>query len=259
MKIPIYQIDAFTDKAFGGNPAAVCPLQYWLDDDILQKIAMENNLSETAFFVNKGDCIELRWFTPAVEVDLCGHATLAAAYVIFNYIDLLTSEICFESISGQLRVTKNKDLLTLNFPARKPVPVPENNLLINALGAEPKEILNSRDYFAVFEKEQDIIDLDPDFKLLAEIDCLGICVTAPGNNSDFVSRFFAPQAGINEDPVTGSAHTSLIPYWSEKLNKKKLHAFQISKRRGELFCEDAGERVNISGKAVKFMEGFIEI
>ncbi|MBM4175689.1 MAG: PhzF family phenazine biosynthesis protein [Ignavibacteria bacterium] len=261
MKIPLYQVDAFTNKVFSGNPAAVCPLEKWTDDTTMQKIAAENNLSETAFFVKKDkDLYELRWFTPTMEVDLCGHATLASAFVIFNFINKNISSVSFETKSGKLKVERTAELLSLDFPARDPIPYqPEENISA-ALGLEPMEILRSRDLFVVYKNESQIISLSPNFELLKTFkDFLGIIVTAPGNGYDFCSRFFAPNAGILEDPVTGSAHCSLIPYWSKQLNKNKLHAFQLSQRRGELFCENLGDRVKISGNAVLYLEGEILI
>ncbi|MBL7074857.1 PhzF family phenazine biosynthesis protein [candidate division KSB1 bacterium] len=257
MKIPIYQVDAFTDKVFGGNPAAVCPLDNWVDDEILQAIAAENNLSETAFFVKQGNDFELKWFTPKTEVELCGHATLASAHILYNHLDYKDHQINFITKSGVLKVTKKNDIISMNFPSTKPVPVEIPKELTNGLGYEPSEVLKSRDYLAVFKDEETILSIKPDFEILKKLDCLGIIVTAKGNNSDFVSRFFAPGVGIPEDPVTGSAHVTLVPYWSEKLNKKSLYAIQMSKRRGELFCEDLGERVLISGKAVTYCEGSI--
>jgi len=258
MKIPLYQIDAFTSKAFSGNPAAVCPLEQWLDDATMQAIAAENNLSETAFFVKKDDHYELRWFTPAVEVDLCGHATLASAFVIFNYLDQSIQSVSFKTkISGMLKVYRGGDLLSMDFPVRlaKPCPMPEQ--LIQAFDNNPDKVLLARDYLLVYPSEDVIRSLQPDMSLLLNLDALGIIVTAPGDSSDFVSRFFAPSVGIPEDPVTGSAHSTLIPYWSEKIGKKKLHAFQVSTRGGELFCEDLGERVKIAGTAVRYSEGFL--
>ncbi len=264
MKIPIYQVDAFTDKLFGGNPAAVCPLEEWLDTEVMQGIALENNLSETAFFVKHGDGYDIRWFTPTVEVGLCGHATLASAHVIFNYLDFEGDLIKFKSKSGELRVTRGGDLLTLDFPASKPEAIEGAPCeLKEALKAEPLGLYKSRDLVAVYDSEEDVLAIEPDFEALSEVlsslSCLGMIVTAPGKESDFVSRFFAPLAGINEDPVTGSAHTTLIPFWAERLNKTKLHAFQVSRRRGELFCELSGDRVLIAGKAVTFFKGEIEI
>ncbi len=259
MNIPIFQVDAFTDKLFGGNPAAVCPLEEWLDPVIMQHIGAENNLSETAFFVKKGRIFELRWFTPKIEVDLCGHATLASAHVIFNHLGYDQEQIIFSSPSGELRVAKEGNRLILDFPASPPSPVDTKEGLIQGLGMKPKEVHKSRDYLALFENEADILALKPDFDVLEKLDCLGIIVTAQGNNSDFVSRFFAPAAGINEDPVTGSAHTTLIPFWAERLKKNVLHAFQLSARKGELFCELAGNRVKIGGHAVTFFTGEITL
>ncbi|NIM11107.1 MAG: PhzF family phenazine biosynthesis isomerase [Candidatus Aminicenantes bacterium] len=263
MKISIYQIDAFTGRLFGGNPAAVCPLPEWLDPQTMQNIAAENNLSETAFYVKKGDQFEIRWFTPEIEVDLCGHATLASAHVIFNYSDFKGDVIPFQTLrSGELRVSKTNDMLTLDFPATKPEPVPIPAQLAEALGTPPVEVYKSRDILALFDREEDIVSMKPNFglllNLLTGLGCLGMIVTAPGNQSDFVSRFFAPPAGIDEDPVTGSAHTTLTPFWAERLDKPRLHAFQLSRRGGELFCQLSGHRVLISGKAVTYMKGEIE-
>jgi PhzF family phenazine biosynthesis protein len=263
MKIPLYQVDAFTGQLFGGNPAAVCPLEQWPDQQTMQNIAAENNLSETAFFVKKGDGFELRWFTPTIEVDLCGHATLASAHVIFNYLDFKGEVIKFHSQSGELKVTRTGDLLTLDFPTTKPEPIEIPCQLTEALNATASAVYRSRDLLALFEKEEDIVSMRPNFGLLLDLlasqDCLGMIVTAPGDQSDFVSRFFAPPAGIDEDPVTGSAHTTLTPFWAERLDKKSLHAYQLSKRKGELFCELAGDRVLISGKAVTYLKGEIEV
>jgi PhzF family phenazine biosynthesis protein len=259
MNIQIYQVDAFTDKPFGGNPAAVCPLERWLDEELLQKVAAENNLSETAFFVRKGKNFELRWFTPKVEVDLCGHATLASAHVIFNHLGYDEKQITFASASGELRVTTAAGLITLDFPSTPPSSVEIPPELTQALGLKPKEVRKSRDYLALFESEDDILSIEPDFDILGRMDSLGFIVTAPGKNSDFVSRFFAPAVGINEDPVTGSAHTTLIPFWAERLNKNTLYALQLSERKGELFCELSGERVKIGGNAVTFLKGEIVI
>jgi len=257
MKIPFYQVDAFSSKIFGGNPAAVCPLESWPADEMLQNIAAENNLSETAFFVqsSKGR-YKLRWFTPTVEVDLCGHATLASAFIIFSFIDRSLSSVEFETASGPLSVTKSGELLSLNFPARRPVPAEASPILSQALGTESLEVLKARDLLAVFKDESTIKNMIPDFDKLRQIrDVLGIIVTAPGEKSDFVSRFFAPNAGIPEDPVTGSSHCTLIPYWADRLKKNHLHAFQLSKRGGEIFCENAGDRVRISGNAVLYAKG----
>jgi predicted PhzF superfamily epimerase YddE/YHI9 len=259
MKIPLYVIDAFTRQVFGGNPAAVCPLEDWLGDAEMQSIARENNLSETAFFVRHGDRYELRWFTPTVEVDLCGHATLASGYVVFNYLERERDAVSFETRrSGTLTVSREGEQLALDFPARRAAPCRAPAELIAGLGARPRDVLLARDYLAVYATEAEVRGLQPDFRLLAKLDCLGIIVTAEGRGeTDFVSRFFAPGAGIDEDPVTGSAHCTLIPYWAEKLGKQKLHALQVSERGGELFCEDRGERVRMAGHAVRYSEGFL--
>jgi PhzF family phenazine biosynthesis protein len=257
MKIPLYQVDAFSRKIFGGNPAAVCPLESWPADQILQNIAAENNLSETAFLVQRSKGrYKLRWFTPTVEVDLCGHATLASAFIIFSLIERSLSSVEFETASGPLSVTKSGELLSLNFPARRSVPAEAFPILSQALGTEPLEVLKARDLLAVFKEESTIKNMIPDFDKLKQIrDVLGIIVTAPGEKSDFVSRFFAPNAGISEDPVTGSSHCTLIPYWADRLKKNQLHAFQLSKRGGELFCENVGDRVRISGNAALYAKG----
>ena len=259
LTIPIYQVDAFSDKLFGGNPAAICPLKEWLPAPQMQKIAAENNLAETAFFIPQGKDFELRWFTPESEVDLCGHATLATAHVLFTQLNFEGDTIHFHTLkAGTLTVSRKDDLYTLDFPSRAPqsCEVPEG--LIEALGGiKPVEILRSRDYFIVYETEADVLALEPNFAALSRIESLGFVVTAPGDNSDFVSRFFAPSAGIDEDPVTGSSHCNLIPYWADRLGKFKLHAFQVSARRGELWCEHKGDRVLMSGKAVTYLIGEI--
>lgn len=258
MKITIYQVDAFTVSVFGGNPAAVCPLNNWPEDQILQNIAAENNLSETAFFV-KEDNYHIRWFTPEIEVNLCGHATLASAHVIFNHLGYDKDVIQFESKSGILKVFKNEDLLTLDFPTADLSSAIIKGDFSEALGKLPIGLFQAdQKLLAVYENEQTIKEINPDFNKLSKLDYMGVIVTAPGDSSDFVSRFFAPKVGINEDPVTGSAHTLLIPFWSERLNKKELHAFQLSKRKGELFCENKGDRVWISGHAVTYLTGEIE-
>jgi PhzF family phenazine biosynthesis protein len=259
MKIPLYQIDAFTSKVFSGNPAAVCPLEGWLNDGLMQSIAMENNLSETAFFVPLDQGYHIRWFTPAAEVDLCGHATLASAYSIFTYIDTSRNQVTFKSRSGPLTVAKQGDLLAMDFPAQPPSACDPSAQLVKALGASPLEVLRSEDYFVVLPAEKDVRDLQPDMGLLGKVDLRGVIVTARGDQVDFVSRFFAPKYGVNEDPVTGSAHCALVPYWSKRLGKKRLTAHQVSKRGGELFCEDKGNRVAIAGRAVPYMEGVISL
>lgn len=255
----IYQIDAFSSKIFQGNPAAVCPLEEWLSDDLMQKIAMENNLSETAFFVREGEGFRIRWFTPGTEVNLCGHATLASAYVIFNELSYEKDTIEFISKSGELKVNREDDFLVLNFPAQPGRRIEKLESIELALSKKPLELIESDDYLAVFENEKDILDLSPDFQLLKKVKCRGLIVTAKGKNCDFVSRFFAPQVGINEDPVTGSAHCKLTPFWAKRLGKNKLTAKQLSKRGGELICELKNDRVLIKGKAVKYLEGSINI
>ncbi len=266
MKLDIYQIDAFTKQVFGGNPAAICPLESWLDADLMQKIALENNLSETAFFVKKDDVYEIRWFTPTYEIDLCGHATLASAFVIFNCLKLETENIEFHSYkSGKLSVEKNGDILTLDFPVRLVSPIEAPEALFEAIGGRPKEVFKARDYFLVYENEQQVLDLKPDFSALQKIGSTldiaahGVIVTAPGDSSDFVSRFFAPEVGVFEDPVTGSSHCNLIPFWAERLGKTELFARQISSRGGELFCELKSNRVKIGGNAVLYLKGEIYV
>jgi PhzF family phenazine biosynthesis protein len=260
MKITLYQVDAFTDKLFGGNPAAVILLKEWLSDELMQKIGLENNLSETAFVVEREKYFEIRWFTPAVEVDLCGHATLASAHVLFNHTDYSKEVIEFHSKSGVLIVKKNNDFLTLNFPTDKLSKVEPPSILTEAIRDEPIESYKGvSDFMLVFDTEEEIKNIKPDFTKLGQVAARGIIVTAKGNDCDFVSRFFAPQSGINEDPVTGSAHTTLTPFWSERLNKKELIAMQLSARKGYLFCKNLGERTEISGKAVTYLVGEIEL
>lgn len=257
MKLPIFQIDTFTKRPFSGNPAAVCPLDHWLDDDKMQKIATEINLSETAFFVNRGDYYQIRWFTPQIEVDLCGHATLASAWVIMNKIQPDIKKVTFGSHSGELIVRQEGNLYLMDFPALIPkeCDIPKN--LVKGLGHEPKEILATNYYLAVYDSEEEVRNLKPYMAILKELDRIGVIVTAPGINVDFVSRFFAPAVGIPEDPVTGSAHCTLIPYWSKKLNKNKMKAEQVSNRGGEIICEQKDSRVIIGGKARLFLEGKI--
>jgi PhzF family phenazine biosynthesis protein len=259
MTIPIYQADAFTDKLFGGNPAAICPLDEWLPDTLMQTIAVENNLAETAFFVKNDTGYKLRWFTPEYEIDLCGHATLASAHILFTQLGHKQDEIHFETVkAGTLIVKKDGDKYTMDFPSRPPIHIDAPVGLVEALGEkQPLEVLRSRDYFLVYESESDVRDISPDFFALSKMDTVGVIVTARGDNSDFVSRFFAPGAGIPEDPVTGSAHCNLIPYWADKLGKTKLHAYQLSARQGELWCELKGDRVLMSGKAVTYLKGKI--
>jgi PhzF family phenazine biosynthesis protein len=257
MELSIFQVDAFSDKVFGGNPAAICPLESWLPDETLQAIAQENNLAETAYFVRAGERYHLRWFTPVVEVDLCGHATLASAYVLFHQLSAKGETVCFDTKSGELKVTREGDLLKMDFPSRPPVKVTVDAGLAEALGGKPSEILAARDYLAVYDSEEEVLALRPDMAALTRIDRFAFIATARGKNCDFVSRFFAPAKGIPEDPVTGSAHCTLIPYWAEKLGKSTLHARQISARGGELFCRLLDDRVEIAGRAVLYLKGRI--
>ena len=259
MEIPIYQVDAFASGLFRGNPAAICPLDRWLPDPQLQAIAAENNLAETAYYVRENGRYRVRWFTPTVEVELCGHATLASAAVILEIRKEVTgSRVTFDSRSGELAVDRAGEIYTLDFPSQPAAPVPEHPELAAALGAWPTAFLRARYDMCVFETEEQIRALSPDMRSLEHI-AGTVVVTAPGRDCDFVSRFFAPGAGVPEDPVTGSAHSTLIPYWSAKLGKKKLFARQVSSRGGELWCEDRGSRVGIGGHAVKYLEGRIFI
>lgn len=259
MKIPIYQIDAFAESVFTGNPAAVCPLEYWLPDRLLQSIAQENNLSETAFYVPGNNYYEIRWFTPNNEVDLCGHATLAAAHVLFMLNKDEKDRVTFQSHSGLLHVIKEDPFLTLDFPAQAAVrcDIPEG--MTSALGAKPQECYRAVDYMLVFDNEEEIVNITPDFRRLKNFDLRGVIVTAKGNLADFVSRFFAPKCGVDEDPVTGSAHCMLAPYWTKRLGKSSLTARQLSKRTGTLQCRVDGERVYISGRTVAYMQGTIKV
>ena len=262
MKLPIYQVDAFTDHLFAGNPAAVVPIgDDWPMDDVLQKIAIENNLSETAFFQDQGDVFELRWFTPEFEIDLCGHATLASAHVIYNNLGYDKDEIIFETMSGELVVKRKDHLLQLDFPSRKPEPAEMKADLLKAFSIAPKEVLKSRDWVLVYDSEADVRALKVDESMLDrdDFDIGGIICTAQGDGVDIVSRFFFPGGALFEDPVTGSSHCSLIPYWSEKLGKKELLAYQLSERKGYLNCTDLGDRVLIAGNAVTYLIGEITI
>ncbi len=251
-----YVVDAFADKLFTGNPAGVCALDGPIDKALMQNIAFENNLAETAFFYPDGDVYRLKWFTPVAEIDLCGHATLASAYVVMRFVDPGAAEVRFETLSGPLTVTKSGDVLTLDFPSRKPVPcaVPEG--LEAALGVKILQAHSSRDMLCLVESEAALKSIQPDYKALSAIPGpMGFVATARGETHDFVSRFFAPNTGIDEDPVTGSTHTNLIPFWSERLGKTKMTAAQLSRRGGVLYCEDCGERVKIGGTAVCYLEG----
>lgn len=261
MNIPIYQVDAFASKVFSGNPAAVCILERWIDDNILQAIAAENNLSETAFLVEGGDGFDLRWFTPVTEVALCGHATLASAFVLFVCRHREAEAIQFQTRkSGRLTVTRRGDLFEMDFPVRPAQSRAMPDGLERALGVTPEQVYGSaEDVMVVVESEKMVKNLQPDVAALARIDCRGVIVTAPGDRCDFVSRFFAPRVGVPEDPVTGSAHCVLIPFWANILNKNALHARQVSKRGGELLCRLADNRVKIAGQAVLFLEGTVTI
>jgi len=279
MKLPLYQVDVFTDSLFSGNPAAVCPLEAWPEDARLQAIAAENNLAETAFFVRRDPgsasastvggaqvpggaastsaeaSFDLRWFTPTQEVDLCGHATVASAFVLFQRLGYRARSVTFHSRSGPLGVSEADGLYTMHFPRWDPAPCEAPPGLVEGLGSRPLEILKKRDFVAVYAAEQDVRALTPDFAILSRLDAMGVVVTARGESCDFVSRFFAPGAGVPEDPATGSTHCELIPYWSRRLGKTSMRARQISARGGEFLCEDLGDAVAISGKAVLYLEG----
>lgn len=259
MEAPLYQVDAFADRLFTGNPAAVCLLARWPADEVLQSVATENNLSETAFLVGSGSRYELRWFTPVAEVDLCGHATLASAFVLFELRGVSGDEVGFETRSGLLFVRRDGELLRMEFPARPARACRPPERLLDALGGSAVEVLKADDYLVVYEDEEEIRRLRPDLQKLLGLEARGVIVTAPGDEVDFVSRFFAPELGVPEDPVTGSAHCTLAPYWTDRLGKVRLHARQLSRRGGELWCEVRGERVEISGRAVLYLSGSIRI
>lgn len=259
MKLNIFQVDAFTSRPFSGNPAAVVPLDSWLPTETMQSIALENNLSETAFFVREGDSYGLRWFTPTFEIDLCGHATLATAFVIFTILGTEETTLRFQTRSGILTVERDGDRFILDFPSRPALECDVPDGLVAAIGCEPKQILKSRDYMLVYETEAEVRAIEPNFAEILKIPTHAVIVTAPGDDSDFVSRFFAPEVGVFEDPVTGSAHCTLIPFWAERLGKTELFARQVSARGGELFCELRGDRVKIGGNACLFMKGEIYV
>ncbi|MEY2526956.1 MAG: hypothetical protein QOE73_1727 [Verrucomicrobiota bacterium] len=260
MIIPYFQVLAFTNRPFAGNPAGVCLLQdEWLPDELMQKIAAENNLPETAFLIERENYFDLRWLTPTVEVDLCGHATLASAHVLFNHLNHKGDSVSFQSRSGELKVAKINSQLVLDFPAQPVSKCDPPPKLDEGLRTRPIEVLKGRDYFAVLPGAHDVAALEPDFDIIAQFDTQGVIVTAPGIDCDFVSRYFAPRAGIPEDPVTGSTHCALTPYWSKRLGKRELHARQLSKRGGELFCEDRQSRVGIGGNAVTYVDGKLRI
>ncbi len=252
--------DSFTEQLFKGNPAGVCLLDKELDSEVLQSIAAENNLAETAFILKHCGYYDLRWFTPTTEIDLCGHATLASAFVISNFIDKEAENIDFHTLSGILSVAKFGDLFEMDFPARKPAPIPVTPLMEQAIGTTVREAYLSRDMLLLIDSENQVKNLAPDFELISKFpDCMGLIVTAKGDEGDFVSRFFGPKVGIPEDPVTGSSHCELIPFWAERLKKNRMTAKQLSKRGGTLYCRDCGDRVKIAGKAVLYLKGEIKI
>jgi PhzF family phenazine biosynthesis protein len=263
IEAPLFVVDAFTQKPFGGNPAAVCLLDAWPPEDVLQSIAFENNLSETAFVVGKGDRRQLRWFTPVTEIDLCGHATLASAHVLMRRIDRSLTRVDFETKSGVLTVVERDDLLVMTFPKRTPEPRSAPAGLVEAIGKRPREVLYARDYLLVFGSEAEVAELAPNIEALKAIDAHGVIVTAPGapgSNTDYVLRFFAPAVGVSEDPVTGSVQCALVPYWSKRLDKRELFARQISKRVGELHLRDLDPTsIEIAGRAVLYLEGRIRV
>ncbi|MDA0998756.1 MAG: PhzF family phenazine biosynthesis protein [Proteobacteria bacterium] len=252
---PLYQIDAFADRPFAGNPAAVCPLEAWLPDVVMQSIAAENNLSETAFFVPENNGYRLRWFTPAAEVDLCGHATLASGWLVLNRLDTAVGSVVFETLSGKLTVSRDGDLLAMDFPALPAEPVPPPSGFTAAIGAEPVAFLRAKKNMAVLESEAAVRAVDPDFAFIKGMVGMGLIITSPGDASDCASRYFAPHVGVNEDPVTGSAHCTIVPYWAERLGRKNIHARQVSARGGDLHCQLAGDRVRMAGRAVLVIEG----
>jgi len=259
MELPLYQVDAFASRLFAGNPAAVCPLSQWLPDTTMQAIGAENNLSETAFFVPRNGDYDLRWFTPTIETDLCGHATLASGFVVMTRLAPQRKEVRFHTKSGLLVVTRRGDDFALELPAQPPTPKTMPARILDALGRKPAQVLAATKYLVVYESEAEVAALQPDLAVIKDADRDGVIVTAPGRDCDFVSRYFAPHAGIPEDPVTGSAHCTLVPYWSKRLGKKTLQARQISQRGGELACEDRGDRVSVAGNAVLYLEGRIHV
>lgn len=261
MHLPIYQVDAFAEKLFGGNPAAICPLTEWLPDATMQAIAAENNLAETAFFVREGADYALRWFTPAVEVDLCGHATLASAHVVFAFLEPERASVNFRTLkAGTLTVARHGDMLMMDFPARPATAVESPPGLLAALGGSPREVLKARDHMVVYASAAEVAALKPDFAALGRLDCWAATATAPGEDgTDFVSRFFAPRQGIDEDPATGSSHCTLVPYWAARLGKRELKARQLSRRVGTLTCALNGDRVAIGGRTVLYLEGKITV
>ncbi len=261
MKLPIFQIDAFSDKVFRGNPACVVPLENWLKDEVLLKIAQENAVAETAFFVKRGRNFHLRWFTPDIEMDLCGHATLATAHCILSELKIVTKKVIFETLSGELEVSLNNGRYLMDLPRRDPTSASLPNEIKNALSIQPVKVLKARDYLLVYENQKNVEDIVIDRKIFDQININpgGVIVTAKGDSCDFVSRYFTPQATILEDPVTGSAHCTLTPYWSKILNKNIMNAQQVSKRKGELLCEIKKDRVFVSGNAITYFKGHIKL
>jgi len=256
MTIPYYEVHAFTDRLFGGNPAGICILEEWLPHELMQRIAAENNLPETAFFIDRGGFSDIRWLSPAAEIDLCGHATIGSAHVLFQHLGRGGNSLKFQSRSDELRVDRVGNRLVLDFPSRLANRCDPPPLLAESLGAQPVEVYKNRDYIVVFERQEDVAGLRPDFAQVSKLaEVQGVVVTAPGHDCDFVSRYFAPRVAVPEDPVTGSTHCALIPYWSKRPGKTELRARQLSARGGELFCEDRGERVGIGGNAVTYTEG----
>jgi PhzF family phenazine biosynthesis protein len=260
LSIPAHHVDAFVGASCSGNPAAVCPLDRWLDDETLQLIAKENDLPATAFLVRNDAGYDLRWFSPTVELKICGHGTLAAAAVIFDRLDAAKESVAFRTKGGTLTVVKTGQLLAMDFPALEASScATKPEALVRALGREPQEVLKAQNYLAVYEEEGDIRAITPDMELLKELDCVGAIVTSKGEDSDFVSRYFAPKLGIPEDAATGSAHCTLAPYWSKRLGNRKLHALQLSQRGGELWCEHLDDRVIISARAARYAESFLSV
>lgn len=259
MEFPLYQIDAFTDRVFAGNPAAICPLDSWILTRLMQYVAAEKNLSETAFLVPDGRDYALRWFTPSAEVDLCGHATLAAGFLVMSVLEPGREEVTFQTRSGPLIVRRQDDLFDMDFPARPAKPITPPDGLVDALGAEPTEVLAARDLVCLFPDEDAVKALKPDMQRLEKIDTFGIIATAPGREVDFVCRFFAPRVGVPEDPVTGSAYCTLTPFWAERLGKRQLRARQLSSRGGEIHCEHRDDRVGIAGRCVLFLSGTVHL
>lgn len=258
MTIPYYEVHAFTGRLFAGNPAGVCLLSELLPEELMQSIARENNLPATAFLFDRGDWFDLQWFSPTAQLELCGHATLASSHVLFEHAGK-RAPLTFRTRAGELKITRSNGRVVLDFPSRPVAPCEPPDLLVDSLGVRPREVLKGADYLVVFDQADDILALRPNLDGLAQLPVRGIIVTAPGKDCDFVSRFFAPQRGIAEDPVTGSAHCTLAPYWTSRFGRKQLHARQLSRRGGELFCEDRGDRVLIAGTAVTFLEGKLRV